>query len=310
MFNTLFTSLPVIFMGVFEQDLAASTLLAAPELYSIGQRNGSFTIQIYLWWAFLAACEAVLIFNTVHAIYGNALFTTDNGLFATGALAFTCCITVISIELQVLELHNKSIAAVIAIVLSVGGWYLWNILLALIYHNNVIYTVKDGILQRFGRNMLWWLTMIVVVVLFVVFEMAVRTIRSTIFPTDVDVFQGYEQDPEVRKRFAEAAASYLRDGWDGGRQKSSLELMREAAQEAEREQHIEELLQRPRTMTNEPKDGSQMRKRSSWPVEEHVEMARLGQDRETEMAPKKSLDTAELLFSRGFGSVKEGPDLR
>jgi phospholipid-translocating ATPase len=309
MFNTLFTSLPVIFMGIFEKDLAAATLLAAPELYSYGQRNGGFSIKIYLWWAFLAACEAVLIFNVVHAIYGNALFTTDNGLYATGALTFTCCITVISLKLQVLELHNKSIAAVIAIVLSVGGWYLWNILLAIIYSNNVIYNVKDGLFQRFGRNLLWWLTLVVVVVLFAVFEMTISTVRSSIFPTDVDVFQGYEQEREARKRFEEAAADYLQAGWDRGTKKSSLELAREAAMEAEREQHIEDLLKRPRTMTNERADRSQMRKRTSWPVEENVEMAMIRSGRTTEAAPKKSFDAAEL-FSRGFGSVKRGPDLR
>jgi phospholipid-translocating ATPase len=299
MFNTLFTSLPVIFMGVFEKDLAASTLLAAPELYSNGQRNGGFNIKIYLWWAFLAA----------HSIYGEALFTTDNGLYATGALTFTCCITVISLKLQVLELHNKSITAVIAIVLSVGGWYLWNILLAIIYSNNVIYNVKDGLLQRFGRNLLWWLTLIVVVVLFAVFEMAISTIRSSLLPTDVDIFQRYEQDREVRKRFEEAAAHYLQEGWDKGTKKSSLELASKAAVEAEREQHIEDLLKRPRTMTNERADGSQMRKRNSWPAEENVEMAKLGNDNEAETAAGKSLDAAEL-FSRGFGSVKKGPDLR
>jgi hypothetical protein len=68
------------------------------------------------------------------------------------------------------------------------------------------------------------------------------------------------------------------------------------------------LLKRPRTMTNERDDGSQIRKRS-WPVEENVEMAIIGNGRTTEEAPKKSLDAAEL-FSRGFGSVKKGPDLR
>jgi phospholipid-translocating ATPase len=308
MFNTLFTSLPVIFMGVFEKDLAAATLLAAPELYSYGQRNGGFSIKIYLWWAFLAACEAVLIFNTMHAIYGDALFTTDNGLYATGALTFTCCVTVISLKLQVLELHNKSIAAVIAIVLSVGGWYLWNILLAIIYSNNVVYNVKDGLFQRFGRNLLWWLTLVVVVVLFAVFEMAVSAVRSGIFPTDVDVFQGYEQEREARKRFEEAAADYLQAGWDRGTKKSSLELAREAAVEAEREQHIENLLKRPRTMTSGQADGSQIRKRDSWPAE-NVEMAITGSGRATETAPRKSFDAAEL-FSRGFGSVKKGPDLR
>ena len=310
MFNTLFTSLPVIFMGVFEKDLAASTLLAAPELYSMGQRNGGFSIKIYLWWALLAACEAVLIFNTVHGIYGEALFTTDNGLYATGALTFTCCITVISLKLQVLELHNKSIAAVVAIVLSVGGWYLWNIVLAIIYHNNVIYDVKNGLFHRFGRNLLWWLTVFVVVVLFVVFEMAIGTIQLSYFPTDVDVFQGYEQDRDVSKRFEEAAADYLQVGWNRGTKKSSIELAREAAVAAEREQDIEDLLKRPRTMTNEGAEGRQLRKRKSWPADEDVEMTEITQGvYEPEAAPKGSLDTAAL-FSRGFGSVKEGPDLR
>lgn len=309
MFNTLFTSLPVIFIGVFEKDLAASTLLAVPELYSMGQRNGAFNIKIYLWWACLAAGEAVLIFNLSCGIYGNALFTADDSLYATGALTFTCCVTVISLKLQVLELHNKSIAALIAIVLSVGGWYLWNILLAIIYHNNVIYKVKNGILQRFGRSLLWWLTLIVVVALFAVVEMTISTITSTFFPTDVDVFQALEQDRETRTRFEEAAADYLQEGWNRGTQRSSPELAREAAMEAEREQHIEDLLKRPRTTTNERTDGSEIRKRKSWPVEENMEMVRLGCDDESETAPKRSLDAAEL-FSTGFGSVQKGPDIR
>jgi phospholipid-translocating ATPase len=60
MFNTLFTSLPVIFMGVFEKDLAASTLLAVPELYTKGQRNGGFNFRVYLGWMFMASAEAMV----------------------------------------------------------------------------------------------------------------------------------------------------------------------------------------------------------------------------------------------------------
>ena len=62
MFNTLFTSLPVVFMGVFEKDLAASTLLAFPELYNIGRQNRGFNFRKYFCWSTLAACEAVLIY--------------------------------------------------------------------------------------------------------------------------------------------------------------------------------------------------------------------------------------------------------
>ena len=187
---------------------------------------------------------------------------------------------------------------------------MWNIFLAVIYRNNVIYDVKDGILQRFGRNLLWWLTLIVVVVLFAVVEMAISAIRCTLFPTDVDVFQGFEQDREARKRFEEAAADYLQEGWKRGAKKSSLELAREAALAAEREQQIEDLLKRPRTMTNERTDGSQMRKRTSWPVEEDMEMAKLGCGNQANTGPPlRSLGAAEL-FWKGFGSVKKGPDIR
>ncbi|PHH62639.1 hypothetical protein CDD81_6873 [Ophiocordyceps australis] len=37
-FNSAFTSLPVILLGILERDLAAETLLAVPELYTFGQR--------------------------------------------------------------------------------------------------------------------------------------------------------------------------------------------------------------------------------------------------------------------------------
>lgn len=73
MFNTLFTSLPVIFMGVFEKDLAASTLLAVPELYTKGQRNGGFNFRIYLGWMFVAASEAMIVFWCMWGLYGRAV---------------------------------------------------------------------------------------------------------------------------------------------------------------------------------------------------------------------------------------------
>ena len=204
MFNTLFTSLPVIFMGVFEKDLAASTLLAVPELYNLGQHNRGFNIKVYFWWAFLATCEAMIVFFTMYGIYGEALFTRDQELYAMGALAFTACVVVISLKLQVLELHNKSVAAVIAIFLSVGGWWLFNIFLSLVYPLNVVYNVRHGLLDRFGKNLLWWTTLLLIIGAVSMFEILIRLLRTMLFPTDVDTFQEYEQDREVRKRFEEA----------------------------------------------------------------------------------------------------------
>ena len=311
MFNTLFTSLPVIFMGVFEKDLAASTLLAVPELYSIGQRNAGFNFKIYLWWVFLATCEAVIVFFTMYSIYGEALFTRDQQLYAMGALAFTACVTIISLKIQVLELHNKSIAAAIAIFLSVGGWWLWNLLLSLIYPQNVVYNVNHGLLDRFGKNLLWWLTLILIVLAVSLFEITVKSVQTAVWPTDVDIFQRYEQDLDVRKRFEEAAADLLQQGWDRGTKKSSLEIEREAVLQAEREAQVQELLNRPRTMSPNEKipDLGVRRRRSASSECDNDIVAVAERADEIKAAPRRSVEIGDL-FSQGFGRVKKGEHLK
>ncbi len=99
MFNTLFTSLPVIFLGIFEQDLSAATLLAVPELYSQGQRNGAFNFKKYLWWMFMASSEAVVVFFLMYGLYAEDVTERYNGLFPMGDLAFSCIVIIINTKL-------------------------------------------------------------------------------------------------------------------------------------------------------------------------------------------------------------------
>jgi phospholipid-translocating ATPase len=319
MFNTLFTSLPVIFMGVFEKDLAASTLLAVPELYTKGQRNGGFNIRVYLWWTFMAASDSMVVFFIMLGLYGQALFTLDNGLYAMGALTFTACIIIISTKMQVLEMHNKSITSVIAILLSVGGWFAFNLALSGIYKDNTIYNVKDGLLDRFGRNALWWLVVILIVTSVVLYELGISSMRAVLWPTDVDIFQEYEQDREIRKRFEEASAEELQAGWDRGTKKSSVEFAREEALEAEREAEVQEILDRPRTMEEGKTrsramasvDFSVRRRHSGSEGVEMDEIPRVGADGggSGEAKPRKSVEIQELFF-KGFGSVRKGQTLK
>lgn len=99
MFNTLFSSLCVIFIGVFEQDLSAATLLAVPELYSQGQRNEAFNILKYLWWMFMASSEAMVVYFLVYGLWGQQIKGSDGTIFSMGDLVFTVCIVVINTKL-------------------------------------------------------------------------------------------------------------------------------------------------------------------------------------------------------------------
>ena len=264
MFNTLFTSLPVIFLGIFEKDLAPTTLLAVPELYTLGHHNGGFNLAIYAWWVFMASAEAMIIFFIMLGLYGQALFTDDNNLYAMGTLTFSACVLLIVTKLQFLEIHNKSITCLAAMFLSIGGWCLWDLILSALYTNNVIYNVRDGFLQRFGRNALWWLTLILIVVACWAFEIAAKSIRMAWAPGDIDMFQELEKDEGVQARL-ELAADLGMNCHSSGDSERDEEIRRAQAQEGDamtrleqeeeeeeeqrrREDDVRLLLERPRAV--------------------------------------------------------------
>ncbi|KAK2799531.1 hypothetical protein FQN51_006845 [Onygenales sp. PD_10] len=316
MFNTLFTSLPVIFLGIFEKDLAPSTLLAVPELYTKGQLHAGFNIKLYLWWAFMGSCEAMIVYFTMYGLFGDAILTLDNGVYAMGLLTFTACVIVINVKLQFLEIRYRSIMCAISLFLSIGGWFLWNMILSRRYKFDPIYNVRDNFLTRTGQNLLWWTILLLAVSAVILFEVAVTTTRIALFPTDVDFFQEYEQDIEIRKRFEEAAASELQQGWDRGTKKSSLELARQASIDAERELQVQELLDRRPTDNSLGRDlehdKSKPQQRASFvdgvPMEE-VDLGTAPARNDSTVtdgaAGRRSLDIQEL-FSKGFGAIRKG----
>jgi len=235
MFNTLFTSLPVIFMGFFEQDLRMETLLAFPELYSFGQRNLGFNLKVYLYWVLMAASGSVLIFYLMLGLYGQATFTQDNGLYSMGSMTFTACVIVIATKLQFWELQNRTWTATLAIGLSIGGWFLWNAVFGAVYKDNVIYNVKGGIFHRWGRNALWWLCLLLIVVAVWTFEIMVKMVRVAWRPSDVDRCQQMERDRGCWEWIKQAARDDVVIGNDGALEKED---------EVRPEREVEELLER------------------------------------------------------------------
>ncbi|CAK7565106.1 MAG: drs2 neo1 protein [Sporothrix epigloea] len=198
-FNTLFTSLPVILLGIFEKDLRADTLLAVPELYAYGQRSLGFCFRKYLGWTVLAVCEALIIFFVLYAVYIGAEFVSDTTLYAIGSLAFSVCVIFINIKMLALELHNQTMITAAGLLISVTGWFLWSILLAAAHGNKSgPYLVHDAFLHNFGRTATWWVTLIVALAAVVVLELVVSSVRRWLFATDLDLMQQIEHDRDVR----------------------------------------------------------------------------------------------------------------
>lgn len=331
MFNTLFTSLPVIILGIFDTDLAASTLIAVPELYTKGQRNGGFNVKVYIGWMFMATCETMAIFFCMLGLYGQAVFAGDQSIYPLGTLTYSAVVILISFKLQGLEMHAKTYTAAFSAFCSVGGWFLWCVILAASYApDKPIYYVANALWEpgRFGQSALWWLSLVLTLACVGVFEVGVRTLRAAFWTSDVDRFQELERDAAIVRRFEDAAEMELGQGWAvfgrgggggegrrkgvrwpfGGKKKDGQEVEAEAEVGVDEEVEIGELVAKQRTVEEqarregEVRDLLRNRPEDSARREEEEEGRPVGK-------PRASEEIQEMLATR-FGGVKRSETLK
>ncbi|KAK0727852.1 hypothetical protein B0T26DRAFT_638783 [Lasiosphaeria miniovina] len=208
-FNTLFTSLPVILLGIFEKDLNSETLIAVPELYSFGQKNRGFNMLQYLGWMFMAASSSAIIFFSVYCLYGTSHYPADTGLYAVGTLAFSLAVIFINLKMLVLELHNRTVISFLGLFISILGWFLWNVLLSLVFSPSPgPYVVRGSFIKGFGKNGMWWLVHFVALSALIVFELAVSAVRKSLWPTDQDLMQEVEHIDGVMDVIKEHAGEH------------------------------------------------------------------------------------------------------
>ncbi|KIL95117.1 hypothetical protein FAVG1_02049 [Fusarium avenaceum] len=181
-FNTLFTSLCVICMGIWEQDLSAETLLAVPELYVYGQRNQGLNIWKFGRWMLLGAIEGVICWYGVWSGHGWITpAARDQGLYALGTLTFTVGVLWINWKLFFTTLFGDDAVwwATLFIVLGLIG--LFEIVLKSIKRSLLMAGLWDwppwGQSRR-GENIEEW---------------------------DVELWQELEQDPALRERLKRLA---------------------------------------------------------------------------------------------------------
>lgn len=119
-----------------------------------------------------------------------------------GDLAFSAGVIFINIKLLILELHHKTLVTFVGFLLSIGGWFLWNMILSVAYKRGFgPYSVHGAFLHRFGKIPLWWLTLIMVLIMVIVLELAVTAVRRVFWPQDQDLMQ------EMEKRLGTASLS-------------------------------------------------------------------------------------------------------
>jgi phospholipid-translocating ATPase len=158
--------------------------------------------------------------------------------------------------ISILEMSKITYISAIGMILSVGGWFLFTVVLSVIFKprndtNYIQYPVYESFLLNYGRDLSWWLSTLLIITALILFDLALTSLRKSFRPTDTDIFQELERDPIIRKRFEETVRSEAEaiDGIDTpGAEVKMGRIDMKTSSEIRREDDIQALLDRPRVM--------------------------------------------------------------
>lgn len=127
LYNVLFTSLPVIAMGVFDQDVSARFCLKYPMLYQEGPQNLLFRWSRLLGWMVYGVASAVIIFFLTAASLQHQAFRKGGeviDLSTLGATAYTCVVWAVNAQMAI-TVNYFTLVQHICIWGGIALWYLF-----------------------------------------------------------------------------------------------------------------------------------------------------------------------------------------
>ncbi|KAL8052778.1 hypothetical protein ABFX02_05G027200 [Erythranthe guttata] len=127
LYNVFFTSLPVIAMGVFDQDVSATYCLKFPLLYQEGMQNVLFSWRRIIGWMLNGVCSAVIIFFLCVKTLSPQGFNKQGKIAEyqiLGATMYTCVVWVVNCQMA-LAISYFTLIQHVFIWGGVAAWYLF-----------------------------------------------------------------------------------------------------------------------------------------------------------------------------------------
>ncbi|XP_028753721.1 putative phospholipid-transporting ATPase 9 [Neltuma alba] len=198
LYNVLFTSLPVIALGVLDQDVSAEFCLKFPLLYQEGVQNSLFRWTRILSWQFNGLLSATLIFFLCISALESQAFRKSGevvGLEILGAAIYTCVVWVVNCQMAV-SINYFTFIHHIFIWGSILFWYLF--LLAYGAMDPTISTTAYKVfIEACAPAPSYWLVTLLVVVACLIPYFACASIKMRFFPSYHQMIHWINKDGRV-----------------------------------------------------------------------------------------------------------------
>lgn len=204
LFNVLFTSLPVLALGVFEQDVDASTCLQFPIIYQQGPKNMFFSWYRIQAWMVNAVYSSLISFFMTIGIFQLQAFRQSGqvlGFEVLGATMFSAVVWVVNCQMALATSHFTWIQH-LSIWGSIALWYIF--LLSYGFVTPIISTTAYYVLvEDVSTAALYWFATFVVAVACILPYFVFSVFQRRFLPMDHHIIQEVKylrkdvEDPEM-----------------------------------------------------------------------------------------------------------------
>ncbi|KUI74548.1 Phospholipid-transporting ATPase DNF1 [Cytospora mali] len=187
MFNLFFTSIPVILMGVLDQDVSDSVSLAVPQLYRRGIERLEWTQRKFWLYMLDGTYQSVMVFFIPYLTVINSSFVTFDGLDVSDRLRLGCYIAhpaVLTINMYILiNCYRWDWIILLVVVISDLFIFLWTGLYTSTTYSGSFY--KAG--TQVYAEATFWACFFITPIICIFPRFAIKALQKVYFPYDVDI---------------------------------------------------------------------------------------------------------------------------
>ncbi|KAI9731195.1 MAG: hypothetical protein M1834_005388 [Cirrosporium novae-zelandiae] len=189
LYNLAFSSLPVICMGVLDQDVSDKVSLAVPQLYRRGIERKEWTPWKFWIYMLDGAYQSVICFFMAYLVFRPATSVTFNGLDISDRSrvgVYVCCAAVIVVNVYVLmNTYRWDWLMVLLVSISILLVWFWTGVFTTTTYSGSFYKAAPEV---FGQLSFWALTLLTVIICLLP-RFAAKAFQKLYMPYDVDVIR-------------------------------------------------------------------------------------------------------------------------
>ncbi|XP_071694162.1 probable phospholipid-transporting ATPase 4 [Rutidosis leptorrhynchoides] len=198
MFNLFLTSLPVISLGVLEQDVSSDTCLQFPALYQQGQKSIFFSWKRIIGWMGNGILTSLTIFILNVYMLSSSAFRKGGevvDIAHLGVITYTGIVWTVNCQIALIITHFTWIQHIF-IWGSILSWYIFLLFYGALppVHSNREYKL---LVEAVGPTPMYWIVVLLVVVISLLPYFIYMVIQRTLYPMDDHIIQEMEYEMEV-----------------------------------------------------------------------------------------------------------------